>query len=365
MVNYKKIPLQVSVHLKYLYHDKGLRGKDLLRAYPMYSRASVYRHAASAIENDVEEDKRKQNKGRPVKLSERDRRAILRQITILRETVGNFTVKRLRTDAGIATHISDETVRRVLRKQGIRYLHSRKKGLLTKKDLAARLKFARKVNRLLTDEFWKKGIAFYLDGVSFYHKYNPHGEARSSRNMAWRKRSEGLHPTCTAKGSHVGAGGRVAHFMVAICFDKGVILCQQYDGRINGEMFAEFISEHFNETFEKSVNPRGRLFLQDGDPSQNSKKAMEALRKVRARKFSIPPRSPDLNPIENVFNYVKSELRLQALNRNITRETFDQFSLRIKETFLNLSVSYINKTIASMDERISAVIKGKGKRSKY
>ena len=59
--------------------------------------------------------------------------------------------------------------------------------------------------------------------------------------MAWRFKNEGLHPHCTAKGSHVGLGGSVTHFIMAIAHQKGIILCEQYDGIINGDMFSDFI----------------------------------------------------------------------------------------------------------------------------
>ena len=68
------------------------------------------------------------------------------------------------------------------------------------------------------ENLWKDGIAFYLDGVGFQHKYNPYDEAQSTKTMAWRKRDEGLKPNCTTKGSHVGSGGKVVHFMVAIAY---------------------------------------------------------------------------------------------------------------------------------------------------
>ena len=113
--------------------------------------------------------------------------------------------------------------------------------------------------------------------------------------MAWRKKSEGLDLNCTAKGSHVGSGGRVAHFFVAIAYNKGTILCEQYFGNINGDMFAQFVKDHFNETFKKSDNGEGKLFLQDGDPSQNSKKAKYAL----------------------LFHITKQKLHADALSRNI------------------------------------------------
>ena len=45
----KKHTIPISVHLRYLYQDKGIRGKEFLSKYPMYSKASVYRHAAKPI----------------------------------------------------------------------------------------------------------------------------------------------------------------------------------------------------------------------------------------------------------------------------------------------------------------------------
>lgn len=70
-------------------------------------------------------------------------------------------------------------------------------------------------------------ICFYLEGVSFYHKYNPLDDARVPKGKIWRKRKEGL--SVTAKGTHVGSGGRVVKMIVAISYGKGVIYCEQYE----------------------------------------------------------------------------------------------------------------------------------------
>ena len=353
------------MHIRYLYHDLGLKGKDLLKKYPQYSKASIYRHAKKPIGEKRDCRIKNPKAGRPPKLTPRDIRSLERQIKVLRETTGYFAIKTLRTAAGIRTDVSDETVRRALRSMGYSFLHSRKKGLLKPGDLKKRLQYARKVKRILSKEIWTKGIAFYLDGVGFQHKYNPFEEAISSKTMAWRKRNEGLSQHCTAKGSHVGSGGRVAHFMVAIAYDKGVIMAEQYTGKINGEMFSNFILEQFPQAFQNSANPRGKLFLQDGDPSQNSNKSKEALEQIGAKKFSILARSPDMNPIENVFNYTKERLRKQAIDEEIRKETFDEYSLRAKNMLLSTTISYINKTIGSMDKRMTTIIKKRGLRIKY
>ena len=310
-------------------------------------------------------DKRKHNPGRPSKLSERDKRSILRQVQVLRDSVGHFTSRHVRVSAGIGSRVSDETVRRVMRRDGLGYRHARKKGLLTRKDLKLRGEFARKVKRKLNPTFWKHGISFYLDGVSFTHKYNPLDQARAPKTMAWRRPNEGLKYKCTAKGSHEGTGGKVAHFIAAIAYGKGFVLCEQYHGKLNGESFGNFVREHFPRLFSACSNPNGRLFLQDGDPSQNSKKAKDAFDAVGARKFSIPPRSPDINPIENIFHQVKRQLNYDAIEKNIQQESFKMFSERVKKTMENFPTSIIDKTIDSMDKRIGLIIKSKGQRTKY
>ena len=121
--------------------------------------------------------------------------------------------------------MSDEIVRRVLRGASYQFLHSRKKDLSKKDDLKKRLKFACKVTKMLTDKSWEEGISFYIDAAEFQHKYNPHDKAWALQTMVWRLKNEGLHPHCFVKGSHVGSGGRVAHFIVAKAHQKGVVLC--------------------------------------------------------------------------------------------------------------------------------------------
>ena len=75
--------------------------------------------------------------------------------------------------------------------------------------------------------------------------------------MTWRKASDGLSFNKTSKGSHEGSGGRTAHFIVAIAFNKGVILAEQYEGNLNGQKFADFVREQFPTLFESSSNKNG------------------------------------------------------------------------------------------------------------
>ena len=108
--------------------------------------------------------------------------------------------------------------------------------------------------------------------------------------MAWRFKNESLHPHCTAKVSHVGSSGSLAHFIVAIAHQKGVVLCEQYEGKINRDMFSDFMKTHFQKTFSRCRIAKRKRLLQDRCPAQNSKKARQALDTVGAIKFIIPSR---------------------------------------------------------------------------
>ena len=190
------------------------------------------------------------------------------------------------------------------------------------------MKFARKVSRKLPKDFWTGGVGFYLDGASFTHKLNPYDQA-------------------------------------AITYGKGVIAAEQYFGRINADIFSSFVTEHFTSMFKRCPNPKGKLVLQDGDPSQNSCKARSAWDKIGARKFSIPARSPDLNPIRNIFHIVKKRLHQDALKMTIEREDFQEFSAQVKRIPESVPVDVVDRTIRSMDKRVDLIVKRKGQKIRY
>ena len=362
MVKKNKIPPRVSVYIRYLYQDANVKGRALLRRFPQYSKASIYRHACKPIEEDPI-DHRHSNKGRPPVLDDRDKRAILREMPKLRSNRGAFTVKKLMNECGIVDQASRRTVSRFLNKRGYRYLHSRKKGLMTKLDLKKRVKFARNVQRH-NPKLWTEGISFYLDGVGFVHKTNPRDEAMAPKGMAWRQRSEGLEPGYTAKGKKEGVNGRVAKYIVCISYKKGVICCEKYE-KMNGEYFKSFIETQFGNIFQRSNSPNVKRFLQDGDPSQNSALCKATLDKMGVTIFPIPPRSPDINPIENLFNNVKVKLDEDAIRNNIKQESYEEFCNRVEATLLNFNKDIIDKTILSMETRMDLIVKRGGKRLKY
>ena len=68
-------------------------------------------------------------------------------------------------------------------------------------------------------------------------------------------------------------------------YTKGVIGVQQYEGSINGPKYADIIHTHFPQLLQDGANPTGGYFVQDNDPSQNRRKARDALKEVKAYQF--------------------------------------------------------------------------------
>ena len=118
----------MSLRLRYLFQEKGVRGKELLKLIPEYSRTSLYRHAVKSIDSTQVGDKRKFNKGRRKKVTVREERVILREIRKLRKEFGSFAIKRLRLVSGQGNKICDETVRNLLKRRGTNFF------ILEKKD---------------------------------------------------------------------------------------------------------------------------------------------------------------------------------------------------------------------------------------
>ena len=303
-------------------------------------------------------------RGRPKLIDAQSERKILRTVDKLRQESPTFTVKQLVQESGVSLQMaSRRTFSRMLNSNGYRYLISRKKGLLNKKDLSKRLQYARKMKRV-SEEFWTNEVAFYLDGVSFVHKHNPKAKATQPKGRVWRRKNEGLK--ITAKGSKELAGGRRIHFIVAISHGKGVILIDPYE-KMDAKYFGKFVREKLNACFARA-GPRNdgkRMFVMDNDPSQTSKSGLEAISSIEAEFHRIPARSPDLNPIENVFHLVKKAVDDESTRLNITKESLKKFEERVVRQLQNIPIAYINKTIESMPQRIKAVLRSKGMRTNF
>ena len=152
--------------------------------------------------------------------------------------------------------------------------------------------------------------------------------------------------------------------MIAISHGKGVLFQKQYFGAITGMKFGSIMRSKFKAAFTASGREDKRV-LMDGCPRQNAAVSRRFWDRMRCELVSIPSRSPDLNPIGIFFNLVKMRLKQESIDKNITKENFEEFSERVQECVFGFRPDEIDPIIESMDKRVDLIIRRRGQRIKY
>ncbi len=94
--------------------------------------------------------------------------------------------------------------------------------------------------------------------------------------------------------------------LVAALRREGIIAPCVFDGPINGRSFLAYV----RDTLVPALRP-GDIVVLDNLGSHKGSKVREAIQAAGARLIFLPPYSPDLNPIEQVFAKLKTLLRKQ------------------------------------------------------
>ena len=101
-------------------------------------------------------------------------------------------------------------------------------------------------------------------------------------------------------------------------------------------------------------------FMQDGAPVHTAKVVKTWLASNNIQCLEWPPQSPDLNPIENLWHYMKRELE------NYDTSSLEKLEKALKDLWCKgLLLDTFIKYADSMPDRIKAVIKAGGGATKY
>ena len=99
---------------------------------------------------------------------------------------------------------------------------------------------------------------------------------------------------------------RTLTFLAALRADRIDAPCV-FDGPINGRSFQAYVEQVLVPTLRP-----GDIVVMDNLGSHKGQAARRAIRNAGAHLFFLPPYSPDLNPIEQVFAKLKALLRKAA-----------------------------------------------------
>ena len=244
------------------------------------------------------------------------------------------------------TRVSVWTVRRRLRKFGLKARLAYKKPLVSLKNRKKRLSFA-KDHEHCSVEDWKKVL--FTDET----KVNLVG---SNGKMYIRCfKNERFNPQFI-KG-YLQAGGGLILVWGSFRHD-GTGLIVQIKNTFNSDKYISMLEETV-KPFVKENMPRNFCFQQDNSLVHPAKKVKTWLKKNRFKTIDWPAQSPDLNPIENIWAIVKRRLaKKKCTNTNQLYENFAQ-------EWNGLSQKICNNLIISMPKRMKEVIYRFGYPSSY
>ncbi|KAI2644721.1 Transposable element Tcb1 transposase [Labeo rohita] len=171
----------------------------------------------------------------------------------------------------------------------------------------------------------------------------------------WRKTGEREMPKCLKSSvkypqSVMVWGAMSAAGVGPLCFLKG---------RVNAASYQEILEHFMLPSAEKLYGDEDFIFQHDLAPAHSAKTTGKWFTDHGITVLNWPANSPDLNPIENLWDIVKRKLRDARPN------TLDELKAAIEASWASITPQQCHRLIASMPRRIEAVISAKGFRTKY
>jgi transposase len=286
--------------------------------------------------------------GRPAKITATEQRRLARLIASGQVTTA-VQLKNLH-NLHARTAVCANTVRRALKNCGLRPINRPKKPRLIPRHKALRLQFARRYQHW-TNEDWKRVV--WSDET----KVNRIGS--DGCRWAWIK------PNSLLKDQHVKntvkfGGGNL---MLWGCMTaRGVGYACRIDGGMNADLYVGILNDEFLATLRYyKLEPEDIVFQHDNDPKHTSRKATEWLKMKEIEVLDWPPQSPDLNPIEHLWQHLKGRLSTYESEPSSISELW----CRVESEWNKIPVQVCTELIESMPRRVDAVLKARGGHTKY
>uniref|UniRef100_A0A8C5WF56 Transposase n=1 Tax=Leptobrachium leishanense TaxID=445787 RepID=A0A8C5WF56_9ANUR len=277
-------------------------------------------------------------RGLPVKMTARA------QCRMLNEVKKNPRVSAKDLQKSLAhanIFVDTSTIRKTLNKNGVHGRTPRRKPLLSKKNIAARLKFAKE----------------HLDVPQHYCKIFC-GEMKPKLSCLEKTNNTMYGEKKGTAHQHVKHGR--GSIMVWGCFAaSGPGRIVVIDGKMNSRVYQDILQENVRPSVRQLKLRRGWVMQEDNDQKHTSNSTKEWLQQNKIRLLEWPSQSPDLNLIEMLWHELKRAIHTRH-PKNIA--TLKQFS---EEEWSKITPDHCAGLICNYKKRLVEVITAKGGSTSY
>lgn len=243
--------------------------------------------------------------------------------------------------------ISAETVRRRLREVGLRARRPYRGIVLTPRHRRTRLLWARRHFRL-TGADWASIL--FTDESRFTLQGN------DGRLRCYRRRGERYNDATIIQRDQFRGGSVMIWGGISLHTKTRVVVV---NGRLNAQRYQNDI---LNPVAIPHVRQNRRMtYMHDGAPCHTAASTRRLLNRNQIRVLPWCSKSPDLNPIEHIWDEVERRLR----RRPNQPQTLQQLSQALIQTWNGIPQAVIANLITSMRSRCRAVIRARGGHTRY
>lgn len=327
----------------------GQTARQVANAFQVHVR-TIYRLQQRYQTTNTTDDRPRS--GRPRVTTRRQDRQIVRQHLQDRFVTAAETARQ--TMGTHQRHISADTVRRRLTSRHLHCHRPHRGPILTPRHRRDRLQWATQ-HQHWRHQQWRR--------VLFSDESRYCISTAGGRKRVWRRRGERYSDACVVERDSWGGPSIMVWGGIGLAQRVGPVVFQNIGpGRGNGVTAARYIDQVLRpHAIPHLARRRNHEFQHDNARAHTARATRDFLQQNGIRTMQWPALSPDLNPIEHLWDEIQRRLN-DVRPRPTTAAELRQAFLRV---WAQVPMAFINRLIHSMYRRCTAVINAHGGHTRY
>ena len=232
----------------------------------------------------------------------------------------------------------------ILRKRGLKTCVAKLKNPLTKKAKENRIKFANDYNSLNFDR------VVFSDEKTVQNFCNGRVQVRRLRGKGYEEKN--MVTMDQNRSCKVNLWGYIS---------KEKCELFKIDNKFKSPAYLKLLQTSFVPEIQQVKTDY--IFMQDNASIHKTENVMDFLKAEHIETFDWPARSPDLNPIENIWVEMQKLLNKHFLKKRVTNA--NQLFTLCKHCFHQVCLKNVATLYESMPRRLVQVIANNGERTRY